>query len=430
MLPLPPVDNPSLPPSPGGSTSSAASGDTYCFNDSEITKIPYIGSGARCRTAVACDKCRERKTKCSGERPVCKRCSSRGLICVYASRETKRRTHSGAPGVNPRQVPARDDVLDQVASISRTNSDGYAIQKPSHSSGVGVSQYSRRPSDPFIEQHHSSPYPANFVPSSLPNSYGQVDMNLLRSRGVRPSPYPNIPFDHFSGQADRNARLLAPNHSAPQHYGFDPLYQMRRQSASSESSASSLSSAPHTPIDACHTLTAYPNSCPNPAFPPSYAPGSDYNFSYNLGGNQASYNLGFGGKNHSSEAFHPTGSAASTANEHPDQQYDHNSGFPDVDQFRSRPVKFGPDFGVQMMDASTPHWTPSSDSPAQWAGELHSTPSPVSSWVDSYNATPLSTTPQEQTFDREGVDNGDDQDSKLTGSLLLEPLSTPLSLSS
>ncbi|KAF9473529.1 hypothetical protein BDN70DRAFT_997584 [Pholiota conissans] len=38
----------------------------------------------RLRTAQACEKCRTRKAKCSGEHPSCKRCITRGLICEYA----------------------------------------------------------------------------------------------------------------------------------------------------------------------------------------------------------------------------------------------------------------------------------------------------------------------------------------------------------
>ncbi|CAA7271606.1 unnamed protein product [Cyclocybe aegerita] len=50
---------------------------------------PTIPS-VRQRTAQACDKCRERKTKCSGHRPVCVRCTNRGLICQYSTREMSR----------------------------------------------------------------------------------------------------------------------------------------------------------------------------------------------------------------------------------------------------------------------------------------------------------------------------------------------------
>ncbi|PFH48169.1 hypothetical protein AMATHDRAFT_87287 [Amanita thiersii Skay4041] len=38
----------------------------------------------RLRTAQACEKCRTRKAKCSGEHPTCKRCQTRGLVCEYA----------------------------------------------------------------------------------------------------------------------------------------------------------------------------------------------------------------------------------------------------------------------------------------------------------------------------------------------------------
>ncbi|KAI6032672.1 hypothetical protein F5J12DRAFT_795834 [Pisolithus orientalis] len=39
----------------------------------------------RLRTAQACEKCRVRKAKCSGEHPACQRCLLRGLACIYAS---------------------------------------------------------------------------------------------------------------------------------------------------------------------------------------------------------------------------------------------------------------------------------------------------------------------------------------------------------
>ncbi|KAH7908283.1 hypothetical protein BJ138DRAFT_376555 [Hygrophoropsis aurantiaca] len=38
----------------------------------------------RLRTAQACEKCRVRKAKCTGEHPACQRCRTRGLLCHYA----------------------------------------------------------------------------------------------------------------------------------------------------------------------------------------------------------------------------------------------------------------------------------------------------------------------------------------------------------
>ncbi|KAG6907413.1 hypothetical protein DXG01_008984 [Tephrocybe rancida] len=75
---------------------------------------PAATPSERQRTVQACDKCRERKTKvrdqkfereaislrlaskCSGEHPVCQRCTTRGLICQYSSREPRTRGPSKA----------------------------------------------------------------------------------------------------------------------------------------------------------------------------------------------------------------------------------------------------------------------------------------------------------------------------------------------
>lgn len=40
--------------------------------------------GDKNRVAHACEPCRHRKTKCSGEQPVCKHCEDFKLECVYA----------------------------------------------------------------------------------------------------------------------------------------------------------------------------------------------------------------------------------------------------------------------------------------------------------------------------------------------------------
>ncbi|KAI0928981.1 hypothetical protein AcW2_004818 [Taiwanofungus camphoratus] len=45
-----------------------------------LMRNPFTG---RLRTPQACEICRERKTKCTGTRPACKRCFNRGLTCVY-----------------------------------------------------------------------------------------------------------------------------------------------------------------------------------------------------------------------------------------------------------------------------------------------------------------------------------------------------------
>jgi len=39
--------------------------------------------GDKHRVSHACEPCRHRKTKCSGERPVCKHCEDFRINCVY-----------------------------------------------------------------------------------------------------------------------------------------------------------------------------------------------------------------------------------------------------------------------------------------------------------------------------------------------------------
>lgn len=52
-----------------------------------IVRNPASGSGyerpERARTSHACEPCRERKTKCDGERPSCRRCLHTGTQCHY-----------------------------------------------------------------------------------------------------------------------------------------------------------------------------------------------------------------------------------------------------------------------------------------------------------------------------------------------------------
>lgn len=41
-------------------------------------------SGGRHRVNHACEPCRHRKTKCSGERPICRHCQDFKIVCFYA----------------------------------------------------------------------------------------------------------------------------------------------------------------------------------------------------------------------------------------------------------------------------------------------------------------------------------------------------------
>lgn len=52
--------------------------------ESDVTPGGSSKSGGRHRINHACEPCRQRKTKCSGERPVCKHCQDFRISCYYA----------------------------------------------------------------------------------------------------------------------------------------------------------------------------------------------------------------------------------------------------------------------------------------------------------------------------------------------------------
>ncbi|KAF9067847.1 hypothetical protein BDP27DRAFT_1403593 [Rhodocollybia butyracea] len=59
----------------------------------------------RLRTAQACEKCRTRKAKCSGDHPSCKRCLNRGLVCEYAKEGRVRGPNKPKPKFSDSDVP-------------------------------------------------------------------------------------------------------------------------------------------------------------------------------------------------------------------------------------------------------------------------------------------------------------------------------------
>lgn len=83
---------PGVPASPRGSVSSMA--DEAPAKSAKVA-IPRLKraaesgegntkSGGRHRVNHACEPCRHRKTKCSGERPTCRHCQDFKIYCYYA----------------------------------------------------------------------------------------------------------------------------------------------------------------------------------------------------------------------------------------------------------------------------------------------------------------------------------------------------------
>ncbi|KAI0816880.1 hypothetical protein BC628DRAFT_1424168 [Trametes gibbosa] len=98
----------------------------------------------RLRTAQACEKCRTRKAKCSGDHPTCQRCLSRGLQCEYAPErkmrgpnKQKRKSVSQKPTDTPPSSGRRSSVV-SVASTASSSSDASALDAHASAAAAAV----------------------------------------------------------------------------------------------------------------------------------------------------------------------------------------------------------------------------------------------------------------------------------------------------
>ncbi|KZT20227.1 hypothetical protein NEOLEDRAFT_1182748 [Neolentinus lepideus HHB14362 ss-1] len=129
------------------------------------------------RTTQACEKCRERKAKCSGDRPSCARCLARGHTCTYVADAAKRTrsttlnrrkrrgtlSTSSTPDLSdtestdqtqhnsdqPRQIdqpwqtdqPRRNSAPDLACPMPTLSTDTFAYVAPPLYAGEGMVQY-------------------------------------------------------------------------------------------------------------------------------------------------------------------------------------------------------------------------------------------------------------------------------------------------
>ncbi|KAF5391187.1 hypothetical protein D9757_003122 [Collybiopsis confluens] len=90
----------------------------------------------RLRTAQACEKCRTRKAKCSGEHPSCKRCLTRGLSCEYAKEGRVRGPNKSKAKFSPpaqsssSNIPPRQSQSSPSSSGSETSRSNSSTAPP------------------------------------------------------------------------------------------------------------------------------------------------------------------------------------------------------------------------------------------------------------------------------------------------------------
>ncbi|KAA1476332.1 hypothetical protein DENSPDRAFT_884254 [Dentipellis sp. KUC8613] len=112
----------------GTSVSGALDPNTGVF--SRTTEHP------RMRTAQACEKCRVRKAKCSGDHPSCARCLSRGLQCEYAPERKMRGPNKPKPAAASTSPPSNPASTSKRGSSSpRRPSTGVRASPQRHGAG-------------------------------------------------------------------------------------------------------------------------------------------------------------------------------------------------------------------------------------------------------------------------------------------------------
>ncbi|KAG9219869.1 hypothetical protein CCMSSC00406_0009616 [Pleurotus cornucopiae] len=136
----------------------------------------------RLRTAQACEKCRTRKAKCSGEHPACQRCITRGLVCEYAKEGRVR---------GPNRVKSKPSV----SSVSDSRRASLAAED----SGRKSESSSGAPSTPSSSPEKSS------LQQSPPSN---VTIAAERTIFSRPKP-PHLRLDTESSHFQREERIAA-----------------------------------------------------------------------------------------------------------------------------------------------------------------------------------------------------------------------------
>ncbi|KAF1817195.1 hypothetical protein P152DRAFT_387183 [Eremomyces bilateralis CBS 781.70] len=93
---------------------------------------------------LACDECRSRKLKCSGERPQCSRCRIETMHCVYSTQKRMGRPRKRKKG-EVEDDPDTDSILYENGYVPNASaSNGYAMPEPATSDSYMIPPFSER----------------------------------------------------------------------------------------------------------------------------------------------------------------------------------------------------------------------------------------------------------------------------------------------
>ncbi|KAH9948052.1 hypothetical protein B0H21DRAFT_291065 [Amylocystis lapponica] len=152
------------------------------------------------RTTKACNKCRERKAKCSGGRPACSRCLSRGYLCEYVS--DVKRARGPTLGRQRRRDGDAPYGSDYASSLGDTSSTASSAD-PSEYAASAQSLSPKREENDDLVLYGELAYP------SLEGEYdgwapaaAESEGSLLWGNGAPLGYFQEAPFDGFAREAD------------------------------------------------------------------------------------------------------------------------------------------------------------------------------------------------------------------------------------
>nr|POE71389.1 c6 finger domain transcription factor tcpz [Quercus suber] len=114
----------------------------------------HVGNGQPAKRRAACDECRTRKLKCSGEQPACARCARENTICVYSAQK-----QMGRP-----KKRARSNVSEEHDVSSTQAADGAHLEQMG---GYGVDTGDITQLDESYQAWSQQPV-SSWVPNDVP----------------------------------------------------------------------------------------------------------------------------------------------------------------------------------------------------------------------------------------------------------------------
>jgi len=168
------------------------------------------------RATHACDQCRCRKTKCSGEQPVCASCKSRGRVCQWTPHKStanrrSRKSYDAGIRYQPRTHAPRAPELPHIAA-PRPRYPCILLQDPSTTSSIAGTP-------PQSSHMGGRPAPAGW------SALTQYEYDWQDFIDPRPSPPSSCPSSDVSSckSVPSHTTPVTPTSQSPSYYSSEEV---------------------------------------------------------------------------------------------------------------------------------------------------------------------------------------------------------------